>query len=378
MNRHFLITFFTCALLLASGNGTAGAPAPSADIEAWVEVPREGSILPMGPVPLIVYASASGGISYVHIQINGQSLPALPVAPQTVDGSARLVRVDYSWTPPGEGEYRVQAAGVNAAGASGGSGSTRFCIVTCNPANPPASLDTPTPAPAETGTPTPASGDVPTATPAFITLPTITPTVPGIFSVQFYADPSTINAGNCSTIRWDVTAAETVSVYFFGNLVGMSGNYQTCPCAEETHSLRVVKTDGSLQDYYATVYVSGSCYVPPPTSIPPTYAPPSDTSGPTFGYVEMRWAQEGCALYGWAGISDPAGVSEAVLWVNFNNSGWVYSYPMSQSGNNWYSNSGLDTLGAPGTVQYQVRAVDNYGNESWSGVSSKNFSYCGD
>lgn len=82
--------------------------------------------------------------------------------------------MDYPWTPPGEGEYLVEAAGVNAAGATGGSGSTRFCIVTCNAGQTPTpdANATDTPNPAETGTPTAALGQTVTAAPNI----TITPT----------------------------------------------------------------------------------------------------------------------------------------------------------------------------------------------------------
>lgn len=71
MNRRFLITLLTCALLLASCNGTADAPASSADIETWVELPREGNTLPMGQVMLTVYASSAEGISFIHLRVNG-------------------------------------------------------------------------------------------------------------------------------------------------------------------------------------------------------------------------------------------------------------------------------------------------------------------
>lgn len=350
------------SLLLASCNGTAAeAPAPNASIESWVEAPHDGSVLPMGPVMLVVYASAAEQVSFIAVKVNGQSLPAIPVAPLTTDGSSRLVRVDYPFTPPSEGEYLVEAAGVNLAGATGGSGSTRFCVVTCQPGGPAV-----TPAPAETGTPTAAVGlDL-----------TITPAIPSQMRVDFYADPATINAGSCSTIQWNVTTLETVSVYFGGDLVGASGSYQTCPCASETHTLRVVKADGSAEDYYATVNVTGSCNVEPPTTVPPTVAPPpSDTTGPSINSASVYWT--GCSLYGAADVTDPSGVSDVEYWYNFNDTGWQIA-AMNQSGSEWTSQVGVDTFGAPGAVEYKFHAVDGLGNQSWSGVFTKNFAYCGD
>jgi hypothetical protein len=365
-SKRFAVLVLVFALFLSACNAADTTVTPSANIESWVEAPNEGSILPMEPVMLVVYASASEQVSFIAIMVNGQSLPAIPVSPLTTDGSSRLVRVDYAWTPPGQGEYLVEAAGVNLAGATGGSGSTRFCIVTCQPSGP-----TVTPAPVETGTPTPATT---------VDEPTVTPITSSNITVQFFAEPGSITAGSCSYLRWNVITEQTVSVYFGGDLVGALGNFQTCPCASETHTLRVVKVDGSAEDYYATVNVTGSCNVEPPTTVPPTVAPPpADTTGPTFSYVEMRWPQDGgCTLYGWAGINDPSGVSQAVLWVNFNDSGWIYSYDMAQSVNNWYSLAGLNTGGMSGTVQFQVRAVDNFGNEAWSGTFTKSFTYCGE
>ncbi|MCJ7434924.1 MAG: hypothetical protein MUO77_15690 [Anaerolineales bacterium] len=378
MNAKYLTLVFVLlipALFLSACNGATDAPMPNSSIQAWVEYPYEGDVLPMGPVQLVVYASAAEGVSFIAIKVNGQSLPATTVAPLTADNSSRLVRVDYTWTPPVEGEYVVEAAGIGSSGASGGAGSTRFCIVTCETSqtSTPSAFDA-------TGTPTPASGETGTPTPSIADIPTLTPSS-GEMTVEFYADPASINAGSCSTLRWKVNSSETVSVYFSGDLVGASGNYQTCPCQSETHTLRVVKVNGASEDYYTSVNVNGSCNVEPPTTIPPTTAPPtvppppSDTSGPSINSFSVYW--NGCSLYGLADITDPSGVSWAEFHFNFNDTGWAW-IKMNQSGSEWTSQVGIDTFGAPGSVEYKVRTLDSLNNESWSGVSTKNFAYCGD
>lgn len=352
--------------VLLAGGCSGGAPVLDSSSQAWVEYPYEGSLLPMGQVIIVVYAADPGGINYIHIKVNGQSLPAYAASPMTTDGSARLVRIDYPWTPPGEGEYFVEASGVNSAGTAGGSGSTRFCIVTCQPAEARPPTDTPAPAPTSTDTPIP-----------FITLPPLSPTPtmtltspppPVNVTVNFFAEPPYVNAGNCSYLRWVVTGAD--KVYLNGSLVPATSNQQRCPCETETHTLRVVSPDGTAREYYARIDVYGSCTLPPTTQ-----APPADTSGPTINSYGTFW--QGCTIYGQASISDPSGVTWAEFWYNLNDQGWNWIL-MNISGGSWTSQVGIETGGFAGSLQYKIRTLDAYNNEAWSDVSTKNFAYCGD
>lgn len=366
--------FFSLLLaLILLTSGCSGAPggSPETGTNAWVEYPYEGSILPMAPVTLVVYASDPAGISYIHIKVNGQSLPAYAASPITNDGSTRLVRIDYAWTPPGEGEYLVEAAGVNAAGASNGSGSTRFCVVSCATSGP-----TPTPAPGATETPTPAPADIPTQT-AF----------PGT-SIQFSASPPYVNGGSCTTLSWTVSGAQQVSLD--GTPVNASGSQQACPCTPSWYTLTITGLDGQVQSQSAFVDVYGSCaapteyipptqYVPPTQYIPPTqYVPPADTSGPTINAVYAVW--EGCTIYGQAEISDPSGVSWAEFHYNLNEQGWAW-IKMNQSGSLWTSQVGVqvtDGMSTPvGSMVYKVRTLDSLNNETWSGTSTLEYIGCG-
>lgn len=351
-------------ILFISGCTGGGAPSLDSSGQAWVEFPYEGSTIPMAPVNIVVYAADSGGISYIHIKVNGQSLPTYAASPMTEDGSSRLVRIDYQWIPPAEGEYLVEAAGVNSAGATGGAGSTRFCVVTCLPGETPL-LEEPSP-PTETPTPTPAE-DLPIITlPPIVSdtpAPTITLTVPPLpnVTVNFFAEPSRVEAGNCSYLRWSVTGTD--KVYLDGSRVPALSNLQRCPCETETHTLRVTSPDGTTQDYYARIEVSGSCYVPP-----------SDSTGPSINTPSVFW--EGCSIYGQTSIYDDSGVSYAEFWYNLNGGGWV-SIPMSNLGGGWQSQYGVETGGFSGNLVYKIRAVDIYNNEAWSSAGSYTFSYCG-
>lgn len=367
MGFKFLSILLALALFSSACTGSA-APSLDSSAQAWVEYPYEGSTLPMGQVMLVVYAADPAGISYIHIKVNGQSLPAYAASPLTTDGSTRLVRIDYAWQPPGEGEYVVEAAGVNTAGASGGFGSTRFCIVTCAP------VATPTPAPGDTSTPDP-----------FITLPpnmtvttpptqTLTPNTSADVTVEFFADPPYVNAGNCSALHWDVSGTD--KVYLNGSSVYFRGTEQRCPCQTETNTLRVIKPDGTSQDYPVRIDVYGNCSAPV-TDTPQPPPPPSDTSGPMFISGNLLW--DDCKFFGVAEFTDPSGVSWAEFHYNLNNQGWAWIL-MNQSGNGWKSQVGVDVMsgiGTPiGTLQYKFRGLDTFNNETWSGISEYNYTSC--
>ena len=346
-------------VLLVSGcTGTTSAPAPALDVgpKAWVEFPQEGSTLPMDPVPLVFYATDASGISHIQATINGDPLPRMAVSPMTTDGSTRLGRVDHSWQPPAEGEYFVEAVGVGPGGGAGQPSSTRFCIVTCRPGSAVEAVDT---------TPTA------TLTPAAATTATLTPTASlGEVTVEFFASPSSVEAGQCSTLHWDVIGSETV--YLDDAFVYFRGMEDYCPCERETHTLRVARPDGTAQDYYATIETSGSCAAPPVEQ-----PPPSDTEGPAINAVYAFW--EGCSIYGQADISDPSGVASAQFLYNLNDGGWS-SIQMSESGGLWTSQSGVpvsDGEGSPaGNLRFKVQAVDSADNESSSGEESLDYLGC--
>lgn len=206
-------------VLLAS----CGPSAPQGNTQAWVEFPYEGSILPMQPIPLAVYASDATGISYIQVKVNGQSLPAVTVQPLTSDGSTRLVRVDMPFTPVAEGEYIVEAAGVNSAGTVGGSGSTRFCVVTCSPDS-----GTSTPAAVETQTPTPSpfieNTNTPTTLPTFtVPPPTFTELPPVIEPSATFPPPPSDTSGpniNAVSVYW---YPESCSLFGTADITDESG-----------------------------------------------------------------------------------------------------------------------------------------------------------
>lgn len=84
----------------------------------------------------------------------------------------------------------------------------------------------------------------PTPTP----LPTQTPSP----EISFTANPTTINAGQCSTLTWQVENVSAVFLYAQGQPwqdypVAGSGTRTVCPAQTTVYELRVVKTDGSVE-----------------------------------------------------------------------------------------------------------------------------------
>ena len=100
-----------------------------------------------------------------------------------------------------------------------------------------------------------------------------------------------------------------------------------------------------------------------------------DLTGPNVNSAGVYW--EGCSLYGTATISDPSGVIWAEFWFNHNEEGWAWIL-MNQNGDQWVSQVGVETGGFAGSLEYKIRTEDSYNNESWSGVFTKNYSYCGE
>jgi hypothetical protein len=127
---------------------------------------------------------------------------------------------------------------------------------------------TPTPTATGTSTPTPTITQEP-PTPTFTPTPTIPPPPPS--DIRLWADNENIQAGKCTTIHWHVS---NVNAYWVDGQPGAGddGSSQTCPCQDETHTLRAAKKDGSEQNLSVTIRVSGQCAAPPP--------PPQDTTPP--------------------------------------------------------------------------------------------------
>jgi uncharacterized protein YraI len=101
-----------------------------------------------------------------------------------------------------------------------------------------------------TNTPTPTATNTPT--------PTTTKAPPGPIIVNFTADDTDLNEGECTKLRWHV---ENVAAYWVdGNAgAGDDGKKDVCdPVGTTTHILRIQKPDGSTQDYSVAITVTAA------------------------------------------------------------------------------------------------------------------------
>lgn len=167
----------------------------------------------------------------------GTNFPVLGVAPFGTEGEIIGRSADSQWWV------------VAAPRAPGGNGWVSADFVAASNAEdvpviaapPPPIVIVPTPAP----TPTP------------LPQPTATPSA----QISFTADRTTINQGECTTIRWSVENVQAVWVYPQGQpyqqfpRVGQ-GSEQVCPPVTTTYEMRVQLRDGSVQFRQVTINVT--------------------------------------------------------------------------------------------------------------------------
>jgi hypothetical protein len=123
--------------------------------------------------------------------------------------------------------------------------------------------------------PPPTATPAPTATPTPLPLPTSTPDV----VVWFRVDQNPIPAGSCTTLRWDTSGVESVTLD--GQAVAPNGTRQVCPTAAQSFQLQVVTLGGAGRSYPLELGVTGAAPTQAPSPTPPadaTVAPPSPTA----------------------------------------------------------------------------------------------------
>jgi heat shock protein HslJ len=162
---------------------------------------------------------------------------------------------------------------------------------------------TPTPLPP----PPPAT---PTPVQATRVPPTPTPLPPA--QISFWADRTTINAGECATLFWDVNNVQAVWVYpqgaNFNNFPRTGqGNERVCPPVTTTYEMRVLLRDGTTQFRQVTINVIQPIAPPSPPQVEQPIAPPSPPQ------VEQPIAPPAPPI-----IADPLAGTRWVV-INFNN-----------------------------------------------------------
>ncbi len=89
--------------------------------------------------------------------------------------------------------------------------------------------------------------------------------------IEYYADPTEVEAGKCTTIYWNVQNVQKVE--FGGFEQEFEGSYYDCICKTSTYPMTITYLDNTQEKFYVTIEVEGACETP----TPPT---PTDTPKP--------------------------------------------------------------------------------------------------
>jgi hypothetical protein len=253
---------------------------PPEGLYVWIDVPRDGiSYAELQPVIVEGHATGTGGISRIELYVEGDLWRAVD-EPEIADD---LAKFEIEWLPPSLGVYTLEAIAYDGeGGASEPDRTTIFFGLTPTPVN---SL-------------TPVISITPTLT------DTPTPVPPAEPNVQFWADPETIDAGDCTDIHWD---AENVQALILGGEEQpLEGQIQACLCQGETYTLTVIHLDDSEEEIQVHIAVEGSCEDVDPPPVPAQTSPSNgDSQSCSVSSVDLIWNP----------VSDESGISEYQVQV---------------------------------------------------------------
>jgi hypothetical protein len=183
--------------------------------------------------------------------------------------------------------------------------------------------------------------------------------------INYWAEPEEIEAGDCTTIYWEVRNVNMVE--FGGSVQEFSGSYHDCMCETQTYPMTVTYLDGTSETFRVTINVSGVCETPdPPTPVPDTTGPDAPTLLKPVDGEDLACTPS--VMLRWSEADDPSGVSEYRVQVERHS-----------GDNNWQSVSGsvfkgITQLEKEISVEcgwyyrFRVRAIDGEGNlGDWSG-----------
>ena len=338
MNKQVKL-LLTLLLGLVALSACGGEEVPGGGIYVWIDVPVSGLTIPLGQsVQVEGHAASSRGVSSVEIWANGELVATISSLPMEGD----LARFSFDWTPPGAGEYTIQAISFDGSGSASEPDATRIFVGDV------------TPTPVVTVTP------VITVT----SVVTDTPTSPPGAVVQFWAEPPEIQAGACTTIRWHVENVQ--NVVFGGVQQQMDGSYQDCLCDNQRYTLTVTHLDGTEEKRTVDIMVTGSCVTPTATTPPQDTTPPPAPSPavPDNGLTLGCKASQNLV---WLPVDDPSGIASYQVEVQRHS-----------GDNNWQAAPGGSISVSDKTTsisvecgwyyRWRVRATDGAGNTGpWSG-----------
>lgn len=260
MLKQSAVLFVICLLAALSG-GCAIAQSQSvaaSQPHSWIDAPLDGSALPLAPVQVISHSTDLFSIVQVELSVNGQVIQTQA----NTNPTQNLVLVTETWSPNAPGNYTLRVRAMNSISVWG---EIAQAVVTIG-------LQTPTPTATRTATATPTVSPSP--------VPSLPPA-----TISFVADPNTITAGRCSTLRWQVTNASRV---LLDNApVNPNGSKEECPNQARSYTLRVITLDNQTVERTVTINVVAPTrtHTPTPTirflvTIPPIFIPTDTPTRP--------------------------------------------------------------------------------------------------
>lgn len=103
------------ALAVATGGCAQSQAGEDGGTRAWIDVPRDGSVISQSAHPVMVHASDAAGIRQVELIVNGTRAGGLACE----NAEQPLVVCRGEWLPPAPGEYQLVARAVNPSGSVG-------------------------------------------------------------------------------------------------------------------------------------------------------------------------------------------------------------------------------------------------------------------
>jgi hypothetical protein len=95
--------------------GTVSSPAVNSGPRVTFASPEPETVLPLGPVPVLILSEDPLGTAQVEVLVNGIALATVP----SPDAARDSVIVEYVWQPAASGKYVLQARAQNTAGTWG-------------------------------------------------------------------------------------------------------------------------------------------------------------------------------------------------------------------------------------------------------------------
>jgi hypothetical protein len=375
--RQSIIRYVTVLLL---GLWLTACSTPTQGPTTWLDRPLDGDKVPLEPLTIQAHASDADGVARFEFFVSEALLATEP------GGGGRFGDAQVRWTPSVPGMYLVRARALDNQGNIGPDAisyitvgelittPTPVPLVTGSPTPTPVVTIPPTPTPAVTipPTPTPVVTIPPTPTPVMTIPPTPTPppVCPGAPVLAFFtANPSTITAGQSSTLSWGKVDNATSAVIDQGiGGIATPGSMTVSPGTTTTYTLIASGCSGTTTKK-VTVIVSAVPPPPPVITLLPLDTTPPSISNATANPTLILKQGPGCPTYSrtttvTATVTDAGGVNRVVARWGIGPDGGEVA--MHLVGGNVYQ-AVVGPVNNTGNLSILVWARDQAGNVSQVG-----------